>query len=120
MSVARLSFSLALPVVASALFGAFLCGLLASRLLVPEAHAQSSALASTIYVPSDGLVFRTFDGHVIAKLSHDSRGGVLELFDEHEHPSAAIRSDGLGSPTTAATPAAASPDTRPVRKDLGF
>jgi hypothetical protein len=118
MSAARFPLSVALPVVVTA----FLCGLLASRFFVPEAHAQSSALASTIYVPSDGLVFRTFDGHVIAKLSHDARGGVLELFDAHEHPSAAIRSDGLGAPrAVAGAPVAAPTDTtKPVREDLGF
>jgi hypothetical protein len=119
MSAVRFSPSLAVP----AILSAFLCGLLASRLLVPEAHAQSSSLASTIYVPSDGLAFRTFDGHVIAKLSHDARGGVLEIFDEHERPSAAIRSDGLGAPRTAAvTPLAAPRDATKLgdRPDLGF
>jgi hypothetical protein len=119
MSAVRFSLSLGLP----AILSAFLCGVLASRVFVPEAHAQSSSLASTIYVPSDGLVFRTFDGHVIAKLSHDPHGGVLEIFDEHERPTAAIRSDGLGAPrTAAATPLPAPADaTKSVfRQDLGF
>jgi hypothetical protein len=69
---------------------AFVGGLLASGV----SHARSSPLASTIYVPADGLVFRTFDGHVVAKLSHDARGGALEVFDEQEHAFMTLRNDG--------------------------
>src|SRR5579863_10436846 len=78
-----------------ALAAAFVCGVLASRVEVREAHAQSSYLASTVYVPSDGLAFRTFDGHVIAKLSYDAHGGVLDIYDEHERPAASVRGGGV-------------------------
>jgi hypothetical protein len=85
----RSMLRLAVPVVV-----AFVGGLCASGI----SHAQSNPLASTIYVPADGLVFRTFDGHVIAKLSHDARGGALEVFDDHERPFATLRNDGKGGP----------------------
>ena len=103
----RLSFSLTVPVVLSA----FACGLLLSRVSPPEARAQSSALASTIYVPSDGLAFRTFDGHVIAKLSYDAHGGILEVFDEHERTATSLRADALGATRASVTPA---PDRKSV------
>jgi hypothetical protein len=94
----RSTFYLAVPVAVVA----FVAGLCASG----TSHAQSNPLSSTIYVPADGLVFRTFDGRVIAKLSHDARGGALEVFDEHEHPFATLRSDGKPGPVqVGATPA---------------
>jgi hypothetical protein len=106
---------------------AFLSGLLASGV----SHAQSNAFASTVYVPSDGLVFRTFDGHVIAKLSHDAHGGALEVFDEHERPFVTFRNDAARRPASnlplAATSAApvtqSSPgddSSRADHRDLGF
>jgi hypothetical protein len=85
------------PLTLSFALAAFAGGVLASRFGLPDAHAQQSSLASTIYVPADGLAFRTFNGHVIAKLSSDSHGGVLELYDENEHPAVAVRSGGTAS-----------------------
>jgi hypothetical protein len=81
---------------------AFVGGLLASGV----SHAQSSPLASTIYVPADGLVFRTFDGHVIARLSHDARGGALEVFDDQEHPFMTLRNDNRPAMLPANPPSA--------------
>ena len=112
----RLSLPLTVPVILSA----FACGLLVSRASPREAHAQSNALASTIYVPSDGLAFRTFDGHVIAKLSYDSHGGILEVFDEHERTATALRADALGATRASVTPASAPASTGGGRPDLGF
>ncbi len=112
------------PLAMTAALSAFLCGLLAPRsslFSVADAHAQSSALASTIYVPSDGLAFRTFDGHVIAKISYDSHGGVLELYDEHERPATSFRTSGaLLKGGGAPAPAATTTDATIPRTDLGF
>jgi hypothetical protein len=86
----RSSLSLAVPVALVAFFaGAGASGI---------SQAQSNPLASTIYVPADGLVFRTFDGRVIAKLSHDARGGALEVFDDHERLFATFRNEGKPGP----------------------
>jgi hypothetical protein len=80
---------------------AFAGGLVSSHLFERSARAQQASLASTIYVPSDGLAFRSFDGHIVAKLSYDEHGGVLELYDEHEKPSSRIRGNQLSSPPPA-------------------
>jgi hypothetical protein len=55
-----------------------------------DASAQSTGHVSTIYVPADGLVFRTVDGQLIARLSRGSHGGVLELYGNEEEPTACI------------------------------
>ncbi len=76
---------------------AFAGGVVSARLCEPSARAQQASHASTIYVPSGGLAFRTFDGHVVATLSYDEHGGVLELYDEHEKPASRIRGNQLSS-----------------------
>jgi hypothetical protein len=84
--------------------GAFAGGLTASH-WVARAQAQSQPLGATIYVPSDGLVFRTFDGRVVAKLAYDAHGGTFQLYDEREQPlllGAAANSTGLGAPSAGA------------------
>jgi hypothetical protein len=48
-----------------------------------EAHADSVTSVSTLYVPAGGLVFRSIDGTPLARISRDSHGGTLELYDEH-------------------------------------
>jgi hypothetical protein len=105
-----------------AIIAAFACGLLSSRFPVREAHAQSSYLASTVYVPSDGLAFRAFDGRVVAKLSYDTHGGVFEIYDEHEHLAASVRGGGVTPAMHAEPQQAALHDdaTKPLRPDLGF
>ena len=100
-----LRLPLALTVVA-----AFSAGILASS-VVRNASAQSFSFAATIYVPSDGLAFRTFDGRVLARLSHDEHGGVMELFDEHEQP--AVRLTTVASVQAATVAPAASAAHRP-------
>jgi hypothetical protein len=94
-----------LPLAVPVAVVAFVAGLCASG----TSHAQSNPFASTIYVPADGLVFRTFDGHVIAKLSHDAHGGALEVFDEHERPFATWRNDGKPGPLPIAAASAQTP-----------
>ena len=98
---------------AAALFGG---GFASSHLLEHSAQAQVSPLSSTVYIPSDGLVFRTFDGRIAARLTYGHHGGVFELYDEREAPSAVVR--GPGAPRVATPPA-----SRPRgldEPDLGF
>ena len=52
-----------------------------------EANAQSAGI-STLYVPPGGLVFRAMDGKPLARISEDSHGGALELFDDRREVSA--------------------------------
>jgi hypothetical protein len=103
-----------LPTAVFALVLAFAGGIASYRWLVPDARAQASPLASTVYVPSDGLAFRSFDGRVVARLSYDSHGGAFELYDEHEQPATRVRGDGLARSSSTNAP--------PGKKglDLGF
>lgn len=103
-----------MPIAVVSVVLAFAGGLASYRWLVPEARAQAAPLASTVYVPSDGLAFRSFDGRIVARLSYDSHGGAFELYDEHEQPAMRVRGDALARP----------PSTNPPPKkkdwDLGF
>jgi hypothetical protein len=49
-----------------------------------DARAQPQSSISTVFVPSEGIVFRTLDGRPIARLSREASGGVIELYDEDE------------------------------------
>src|ERR1700722_9707086 len=112
------AMSVRLPIAITALvgtFAAFSAGVAASQLWEHEAHAQALPFAATIYVPSDGLAFRTFDGRVVARLSHDAHGGMFELFDEHEQAAGRVRADSfVRAPSS---PVATSRSRDP---DLGF
>ena len=106
------------PLALAALAATFAAGVAASQLWVREARAQTTPFAATIYVPSDGLAFRTFDGRVVARLSHDAHGGVFELYDEREQPVTRVRADSF-------THLPAGPTERASRRpngdpDLGF
>ena len=57
-----------------------------------EAQAQSATSISTIYVPADGVVFRSFDGRPIARLSRDVHGGLLEVYDDHDEATVRVSS----------------------------
>ena len=105
---------LRLPVALASVALAFTGGLASARWLIPDAHAQAMPLASTVYVPSDGLAFRSFDGRIVARLSYDSEGGSFELYDQHEQPAARVRGGTL------ARPAATSRPPRRDEPDLGF
>jgi hypothetical protein len=74
---------------------AFVGGFASAKLLEGTAHAGPPAFASTMYIPSDGLAFRTFDGHLVARLSYNTRGGVLDVYDNREHPAISVRADML-------------------------
>lgn len=56
------------------------------------ARAQPQSSISTIYVPSDGLLFRSLDGRPIARLTRDVNGGLLELYDERDEPATRLSS----------------------------
>jgi hypothetical protein len=57
-----------------------------------EAQAQGASSISTIYVPADGVVFRSFDGRPIARLSRDAHGGLLEVYDDHDEATVRVSS----------------------------
>ncbi len=52
-----------------------------------NANAQSAGISS-LYVPPGGLVFRAMDGKPLARISQDSHGGALELYDDRREVSA--------------------------------
>jgi hypothetical protein len=73
-----------------------------------DAHAQGTTSITTIYVPADGLVFRSLDGRPIARLSRDVHGGMLEVYDDHDEATvrvssgtfAPLKSSGMASPSS--------------------
>lgn len=86
---------LLIALVAGVSFG---LGFSSSRLLERTARAQAAPFASSVYVPSDGLAFRTFEGRVIARLSYDHRGAVFDLYDIEERPTNRLRADVIAEP----------------------
>jgi hypothetical protein len=122
---------LRLLVVVLAIAASFAAGLVSSSArwspwAVREARAQSAPFAASVYVPSDGLAFRTFDGRLVARLAYDGHGGFFELYDEHEQLSGRVRNDALArNPSAGAAPAPQSaPRDTPAQRahgaDLGF
>jgi hypothetical protein len=93
-----------IPLAVLTLLGAFAGGIVSSQLLEGRAHALTLPLASTEYVPSDGLAFRTFDGRIVARLSYNARGGVFDVYDAQEHPAISVRADMLVAPGAAKGP----------------
>ncbi len=81
--------------------GAFAGGLVSSQLWERSAHALTAPLASTMYVPSDGIAFRTFDGRIVARLSYNVRGGIFDVYDGQERPAISVRADMLVPPVAA-------------------
>jgi hypothetical protein len=55
-----------------------------------DAHGGSGSATATVYVPADGLVFRSLDGRPLGRLSRDANGAVLELYDDREHVTARL------------------------------
>jgi hypothetical protein len=114
-----------LPVAVLVLAATFAGGMVASRLGEREAKAQSAAGAA-VYVPPEGLSFRSPDGHLIARLAYDSRGGFFEIYDRHERPSGSLRSGfaseiparPVGVPLTPTAPLATT--TATDTPDLGY
>jgi hypothetical protein len=87
-----------------ATIAALATGIAFQHLSPRDAHAQAISSLATIYVPSDGLVFRTFDGKPIARLSHDGHGGVLELYDDRQEGILRFSSGALGASRSAREP----------------
>jgi hypothetical protein len=81
------------PVAVLASLASFAAGFASSHLVERSAQAQTAPFASSLYVPADGLAFRTFNGRVIARLSYDRHGGVFDVYDADERPSGRLRVD---------------------------
>ncbi|HXX67203.1 MAG TPA: hypothetical protein VEK07_08480 [Polyangiaceae bacterium] len=76
-------------------FGGGVAGSLLSSGAVKQAFAEGSAI--TIPVPSEGVIFRSSAGHVVARLRSDPGGGVFELFDARGRVGVRLRAaDGVG------------------------
>ena len=111
-----------LPFAILALVAAFGGGVASSRLIEGEARAQAAPQQASVYLPAEGLAFRSADGRIVARLSYDARGGAFEVYDNHERPAAALRS-GLAAPTvrsTSALPAASVATEGTSDLDLGY
>lgn len=91
-----------IPLVLSVAAAAFAAGFVFSHCLgglERSARAASeTALTPSVYVPPDGLVFRTYDGRVVARLGYDSRGGHFDVYDRNERPVAQLKADGNVDP----------------------
>jgi hypothetical protein len=81
-----------LVLITVALVVTFLGGAMTSRLVEGRAQARSALQPASVFVPPDGLAFRTVDGRIIARISYDTRGGFLEVYDNNERPAGAFRS----------------------------
>ena len=112
-----------LPFAIVALCAAFGVGAASSHLVERDARAQSALQTASVYVPADGLAFRALDGHVVARLSYDARGGSFEVYDNREHPAAALRAGQVADAThpPAIVPAATIATVAPSPiVDLGY
>ena len=75
------------PVRALAMLAALLLGAVIGRWAWPrDARAQPASSPATVYVPAEGMMFRTLDGHPIARLARDANGAVIELYDGDDQP----------------------------------
>jgi hypothetical protein len=75
------------PVRALAMASALLLGAVIGHWAWPrDARAQSGSSPATVYVPAEGMIFRTLDGHPIARLARDANGSVIELYDGEDQP----------------------------------
>jgi hypothetical protein len=104
-----------IPLAIFAILATFAGGLASSRWVEGEASARQPQ-ATTLYVPADGLIFRALDGRMVARLSYDAHGGIFEVYDDHERPTAALRP---GSPPQGALPAS-TVAALPTLQDLGY
>jgi hypothetical protein len=102
------------------LAAAFGAGVLTSHAFEREAKAQKSATTSAVFVPSDGLAFRTLDGRLIAKLAYDGRGGFIEVYDEQGKPAASLRRAGVSAAPAPAPAPAANASNAAAELDLGY
>jgi len=76
-------------------FSGGVAGSLVSSGAVKPACAEGSAI--TIPVPSEGVIFRSSGGHVVARLRSELGGaGVFEVFDARERVGVRLRAAGGG------------------------
>ena len=88
MALSRLSLGLSVGA------ACFAVGFVSSHLVERSARAASESVTPSVYVPPDGLVFRTYDGHIVARLGYDLRGGHFDVYDRNERPVAQLKADG--------------------------
>ncbi|HZU83585.1 MAG TPA: hypothetical protein VE987_11735 [Polyangiaceae bacterium] len=69
--------------IAGALVAAFAAGAAWHAVWPRAARAQATASPSSVYVPAEGLVFRTADGRPLARLWRGPKGGVFDLYDDN-------------------------------------
>jgi len=99
------------PVRVVAMFSALSLGAVVGHWAWPrDARAQPASSLSTVYVPSGGMIFRTFDGHPIARLARDADGAVIELYDGYDQPVTRIGASALSFPLR---PQACAPSVTP-------
>jgi hypothetical protein len=72
----------------------FAVGFVSSHLVERSARAASASLTPSFNVPPDGLLFRTYEGHIVARLGYDARGGHFDVYDRSERPVAQLKADG--------------------------
>ncbi|MGH7439755.1 MAG: hypothetical protein ACRENE_29035 [Polyangiaceae bacterium] len=87
-----------LPLVLSVGVACFAAGFVSSHLFERSAGAASATVTPGVYVPPEGLVFRTYDGHIVARLGYDFRGGHFDVYDRNERPVAQLKADGNVDP----------------------
>jgi len=81
-----------LAIATVALVATFFGGALTSHLIEGQAQAKAAAQPASVFVPPEGLAFRTLDGRIIARVSYDARGGFIEVYDNNERPTGTLRS----------------------------
>jgi hypothetical protein len=92
-----------------------------ARLFERDAEAQSARQPASVYVPAEGLAFRSLEGRIVARLSYDARGGSFEVYDNHERPAGALRAGFASEALPAAIPAPIATMTMPPGiPDLGY
>lgn len=108
-----------LPLALLALLAAFGGGAALSHLTERDARAQT-AHAATVYLPAEGLTFRSLDGHLVARLWSDARGGAFEVYDNHERPAGALRAGLVADAPRAGAALPVATVATPPDIDLGY
>lgn len=83
-----------------------------------DAHAQGLSSVSTVYVPPDGIVFRTLDGRMLARISRDATGGgAFEVYDSEELVTSRLAAGAPPIPRSGAADCACTPRPQSVMLD---
>ena len=70
-------------------------GGISSHILVQSANADSGG-AMLVYVPLQGVVFRTVGGNSIVSLRSEAAGGVIEVLDARQQVALRLRATSAG------------------------